>query len=548
MVLYLILVPIALWFLHRTYKLFANYKAARAFDIPIILLPVSFEEIWWMPLRPLFSWVEYLPFGFGDWYIYTTMGWPTEDGARTSKRLGENFVLCSPAGNIIATCYPPAVQKIFGEHKNWPQPQSQADLFTFYGQNVSSTNGAEWQRHRKITSSAFNENTFREVWKETTARAGFLDFEGESERSLGRVRKTFDVLAMQVLANVGFGQEMSLTTVPPGHRQSLMESLGFIMQHILLTVVFNSLKAPDFLLPATLKNLKISVAELRLYMKESVLKHMKLSKEKSDELQNTSLLGAMVKANEAEKQHLRNTPGKPSYLTESELYGNLFVFNLAGFETTASSLTFALSYLAAYPETQDWIYEELEQYYNVKGDISSYDKTYPKLVRCLSIMYETLRLASPAPMLVRWPLEPMNITVLTASGPRDVVIEPGTTVGGNFYGAHLSSRWGTNPEIFNPRRFISSESGAENLVVPDGPMYCPWIFGTRVCPGKKFSQVEFVALIARILLEWRIEVAVGEQDSHRARKNLLQVLDEKYFNVSTHLRHPEAARIKFVKR
>ena len=245
MFVYLFPLPFAVWLLHRAYKLLANYQIAQAFGLPIIILPVSFEEAWWMPLRPLFAWVESLPFGLGNWYIYTTIGWPTEDGDRTSKRLGENFVLCSPASNIIVTCYPPAIQKVYGEHKNWPLPSAQSQLFAFFGQNVSSTNGAEWQRHRKITSSAFNENAYREVWNETIARVKEIDFQGESERSLRRIRSTFDVVAMQVLANVGFGQDMDLTTIPHGHRESLMDSLGFILKHVMLTIIFNSLRAPD---------------------------------------------------------------------------------------------------------------------------------------------------------------------------------------------------------------------------------------------------------------------------------------------------------------
>lgn len=503
-----------------------------------------------MPLRPVFAWVEYLPFGLGDWYLYTNMGWPTEDGIRTTKRLGENFVLCTPASNIIATCYPPAIQKIYGEHKNWQQPSVQSQLFTFFGQNVSSTNGAEWQRHRKITSSAFNEGTFHEVWHETIARVKEIDFEGESARSLARIRSTFDVLAMQVLAVVGFGQDMALTTVPPGHRESLMNSLGFMLKHILLTVMFNSLKAPDFLLPAKLRKLKLSVAELRLYMKEAVLRHMQASKESPDKLQKTSLLGAMVKANEAEKEQLQKVNGRPSYLKESELYGNIFVFNVAGYETTASSLTFAFSYLAAYPEVQDWVLEELQKNYIDQPDDFSYHQVYPKLVRCLSVMYETLRLASPAPLLLRSPIQPSELPVMTTAGRGSITVTSSTVVGGHFYGGHLSPRWGSDAEAFDPKRFVScSASGVEELIVPQGPVYSPWLLGPRVCPGKKFSQVEFVALIAQVQSKWRIEVAATGQDTEAARENLLKILgNEKYFNISTHLRHPDAAGIKFVAR
>ncbi|KAJ4356728.1 uncharacterized protein N0V89_004764 [Didymosphaeria variabile] len=438
---------------------------------------------------------------------------------------------------------------VFREHKDWPMPSIQSQLFAFYGQNVSSTQGAEWQRHRKITSSAFNESTFREAWNETIARVKAIDFEGESERSLGRIRSTFDLLAMQVLVNVGFGQDMGLTTVPPGHRESLMDSLGFILKHIMLTIIFNSLKAPDYMLPDKLRKLKISVAELRMYMEEAVLRHMQANKETAENLQKKSLLGAMVKANEAEKKQLQKSTKRPSYLTESELYGNIFVFNLAGYETTASSMTFALSYLAAYPETQDWIFEELQMHYAESENVS-YDAVYPKLVRCLSVMYETLRLATPAPMLIRSPTEPSELPIITKDGPKSITVTPGIVVGGHFYGGHLSSRWGPSADLFGPKRFVSqSASGDEALVIPEGPVYSPWLLGTRNCPGKKFSQVEFVALIAQILSEWRIEVATAGQSTQAAREKLLyMLLNDKYFNISTHLLNPEAVGVRFVRR
>ncbi|KAF5016172.1 hypothetical protein F66182_12232, partial [Fusarium sp. NRRL 66182] len=93
MLLYIISLPLVLFATVRTYNLIKNYNSARKYGLPIILLPVSFEDVWWMIIRPLFAWVERLPLGLGDWYVYTEMGWPTVDGDRTTKRLGENFVL-----------------------------------------------------------------------------------------------------------------------------------------------------------------------------------------------------------------------------------------------------------------------------------------------------------------------------------------------------------------------------------------------------------------------------------------------------------------------
>lgn len=79
---------------------------------------------------------------------------------------------------------------------------------------------------------------------------------------------------MQVLAVVGVGRDVTLTTTTTGHQVSLMDNLGFMLNYILLTAVFNSLNALDYLMPNKLRKLKISVARLRLYMEEAVLRNM----------------------------------------------------------------------------------------------------------------------------------------------------------------------------------------------------------------------------------------------------------------------------------
>lgn len=47
------------------------------------------------------------------------------------------------------------------------------------GQNVVTSDGEAWRRHRRITAPAFNHTTYRNVW-ETTARvyADMLEQEG----------------------------------------------------------------------------------------------------------------------------------------------------------------------------------------------------------------------------------------------------------------------------------------------------------------------------------------------------------------------------------
>ena len=140
--------------------------------------------------------------------------------------------------------------------------------------------------------------------------------------------------------------------------------------------------------------------------------------------------------------------------------------------------------------------------------------------------------------------------MITKNGPSTIIVEPGTLVGGHLYGAHLSPKWGDDVLDFNPRRFIfKSQDGHEALKVPEDVLYMPWIAGPRVCPGKKFSQVEFVGVVAELLSSYRVELAPTAQETEtETRARVLKVMDKKYFNVSSHFADPEAAGVRFVER
>lgn len=46
-------------------------------------------------------------------------------------------------------------------------------------------------------------------------------------------------------------------------------------------------------------------------------------------------------------------------LTEAEIFGNMFVFNFAGHDTTAHTLAYTFVLLAAHPNVQMWMSEEI---------------------------------------------------------------------------------------------------------------------------------------------------------------------------------------------
>jgi cytochrome P450 len=103
-----------------------------------------------------------------------------------------------------------------------------------------------------------------------------------------------------------------------------------------------------------------------------------------------NLVSTLVRAGTSDKtQELSATAGERNVkpLTDAEIFGNIFVFNFAGHDTTAISLVYAVLLLAANPEVQDWIHEEIN--YHVKdADVSTlkYGDIFPKLKRCLAVL------------------------------------------------------------------------------------------------------------------------------------------------------------------
>jgi cytochrome P450 len=75
-------------------------------------------------------------------------------------------------------------------------------------------------------------------------------------------------------------------------------------------------------------------------------------------------------------------------------------------------------------------------------------------------------------------------------------------------------------------------------------MFNPWTAGPRVCPGKKFSQLEFVAVHTRLFRNGRVKLKVeaGEKLAD-ATKRAKSVVADSVLDVTLHRIHPEKVRL-----
>lgn len=202
-----------------------------------------------------------------------------------------------------------------------------------------------------------------------------------------------------------------------------------------------------------------------------------------------------------------------STLSTDEVLGNLFVINFAGYDTTAIALTFAVMLLAANPEVQEWLSEEIIKVTENKPiEDWTYD-FFPRLKRCRAVLLETLRLYGPITGL---PKVTTNKIQHLRVGDRVLAIPPGTETIPLIHSVQTDPRYwpGDDPHAWRPSRWVgqpnnSAEATCEELFVPKRGSFCPWADGAQGCVGKKFSQVEAVAALACVFKDCRISPKIG---------------------------------------
>lgn len=385
MLLILFCTPLATFFLLRISRIVHHYFQARKLNIPILVSLVSRHDKLWLLCRRYFWWIEHLPFGVGEWFRFSHHGWTLDDRWRIHELYGEAFVIVSPGANEIYISNGAATVEVLTKYKTWPKPPDVYKPFNVFGKNVLTVNGAEWSRHRKIIGPGFQERNCKLVWSESIVQAKDMleQVVQQGETTIQEIAKNITIVAMHVLSAAGAGRSYAfnagLQQLEPGHKKSYAETMSFVLQNMIRVIILMEFKIPLWLLPASFQDVNAATKELQQYLIELVRDEKNISRQTNS--MGAHLLSALIHANEAAKSE------ETMPLSDTELYGNLFLVNMAGFETTATVLTYTLSLLAANREIQDWVGDEVDAVWGRDGiTLPKYEDTFPSLVRCLALM------------------------------------------------------------------------------------------------------------------------------------------------------------------
>ncbi|MCX4528652.1 MULTISPECIES: cytochrome P450 [unclassified Streptomyces] len=172
-----------------------------------------------------------------------------------------------------------------------------------------------------------------------------------------------------------------------------------------------------------------------------------------------------------------------------ELREQVLIFLLAGHETTATSLAFALHLLARHPEQQGRAREEVSR---VLGDRTPEAADLDRLPYLTRVLKEAMRLYPAAPVIGRQAVAETRIDGHGVPAGADVIIAPWVT--------HRHPLHWPDPDRFDPDRFTPEAEAAR-------PRYAwfPFGGGPRACIGQHFSMLESVIALAMILRAYEFE-------------------------------------------
>ena len=180
-------------------------------------------------------------------------------------------------------------------------------------------------------------------------------------------------------------------------------------------------------------------------------------------------------------------------MTTSELRDNLLTFIVAGHETTALTLSWALYLCAFDPAVQAEAREEARA---VLGDRAATQADIASLPLTRRIIDEALRMYPPAAFLSR--------TAQVADELCGREIRPGDTVVLPIYALHRHHQLWENPDQFDPSRFADPKA-------IDRFAYLPFGDGPRICIGANFALQEAVIILATLLARHRFSLIEGKE-------------------------------------
>ncbi|XP_055898064.1 cytochrome P450 3A24-like [Biomphalaria glabrata] len=342
--------------------------------------------------------------------------------------------------------------------------------------NLLNLKGEHWKHVRNIVTPTFSSGRIKKMTSHIQKNAKVLLENIQHFYETGQeveLRDLSSCFTLDVIASTGFGLEIN-TLKDPENKFAAEARKVINPNPILFTII---LFIPE--LTKIFSNLGFPILPQKSMVYFAQVVDQIIEERKRDGLHGkvNDFLDLLMNA-ETEAGHEEGRE-----LTRSELHAQALVFIFAGFDTTATVLSFTLFFIAMNPEVLKKAQEEVDA--KCGQELPTYDvaQTLTYLDMCIN---EANRLASPAIFINRRCVQDAYIQDIYF--PKDmIVLIP-------LYAIHCDPEIYPEPDKFDPERFIS-----ENKATRHPYAHLPFGQGPRNCIGMRLALLELKIVIAAIL-------------------------------------------------
>ena len=353
--------------------------------------------------------------------------------------------------------------------------------------------GPAWKFHRKLLTTALRQylSDIPLIERRVSTQAKKLVHFMEEQN--GKPFDPADCLqraVADVICGVTFGEGYDTTNPDLNNLLKLNVDLVANTDDIQLVTVLDNFPIAKYLPLKAYDRLFKPVFEIY----DIIRKFLKERKETFDpeEPVNDLISGLLEAEHKAERE---SNEVQAAFLSDDYFVNTIEDMFAAGYETTSTTMKWAIAFLVNYPKYQEDIQLELDKVLDGRNP-GLEDRANLPLIN--ATIMETLRVGNVAPLaLPHFTLK--DTTLCGYRVPKDTIVFADTE------SVHLDPKCWENPSVFNPYRHID-ENG--KLITNQGNFY-PFGAGRRVCAGEPLAKVELFLFLSWMLQKFTF---IAEED------------------------------------
>ena len=357
------------------------------------------------------------------------------------------------------------------------------------GEGVFSAEGDAWRTQRRLATFALAQRHLRGLYPKL-------------QTVTSRLKKRWDRLAdagasLDIVDDLKRFTVDLTTLITFGHDVNTVEQGNDVIQRK-LELVFPAMTRRLFALFPMWRLVRLprdrrldrALAELRAWLGDLVVAaRARLAAEPGRAEKPSNFLEAMLSA--------RDDEGRP--FSDDVIFGNLMTMLLAGEDTTAYTLGWAVHLLCDNPEAVTKLRREADELLGT-SDVADDIETANKLVWAGAVANETMRLRPVAPIVVI-----LDAKVEAVVG--DLLMPKGTRVAVLLRPAACHPDHFVEPHAFRPQRWLGENAGAHDVSA-----YMPFGSGPRICPGRVLAMLEMKLLLSMLYKNFDVERVGGVEE------------------------------------